>query len=94
MTTLYLDRRRNTFEGGLFGHYVLYNLPLAQSVERRLLHKHHVEDHSCSPDITLLVVLLQQDLGSDVIGSPNPCIQQLSGFLMQSYPEIYELDGA
>lgn len=70
---------------------LLHDLLVAGAVEGGHSGEDDVEHDSARPDVALLVVLLVEDLGSDVVGGAEFFVERLGGIIYQRRSKVYNL---
>lgn len=79
-------------EGELTHPHLLHDLLVARTVEGRHPRQDDVEDHAARPDVALLVVLLVQNLGCDVVRGAEFLVEGLVGVVLEGGTEVNDLD--
>jgi hypothetical protein len=82
----------DALEGDVAEGDVLKDLLIVLPVERRVTREQDVQDHTASPHITFLVILLLEDLGGDVEGGAHAGVHILVRFEGTGEPEVNYFD--
>ena len=72
--------------------HLFHDILVGLSIEGRHAGEKNIRDHTRGPDVALMVVVLVEDLRSDVIGSTELLVEVTVGVVHQGGTEIDDLD--
>ena len=72
--------------------HLLHNILIGLSIERRHSREKNISDDTTGPDVALLVVVLVEDLGGDVVRSAELLVEVTVGVVDEGRAEVDDLD--